>query len=394
MHKLEVTLKQHTPLIHFQHDQEGATLRTSEVKPKLDKFIKAKLKELDPQLWSKYIDLIDSIPDEKNKVNSPYKLSIQMKDELAIDKYVIGSFIPKYKIVEYENYGYKILDKTSYFADNKPIKDGLFESENNYKLGMMLREGNNIDLIFQFWNSKWREFLEEILPLFFVFTNFGTRQNKGFGCFLQANMTQSDFEKILKEYNGIIKNVFYSNRFNDLRKVFSEINDIYKILKSGDRNRNKDSELRKYFNDQHPMIEWEKPAIQRKIEEISRQRLKINSRSDNRQFVRAELGLPEIYEYPKHNNIKVQIQLDHSDTKKEIERYASPIFFKVFDKRIYVMAEQREEAKDMQGRTFNFIFSNRGRSNGKITLNTPIGVFDVIDFLDKAMKNQVSWTKI
>ena len=39
MHKLEIKLKQHTPLIHFQHDQEGATLRASEVKPKLDKFI-------------------------------------------------------------------------------------------------------------------------------------------------------------------------------------------------------------------------------------------------------------------------------------------------------------------------------------------------------------------
>lgn len=43
MHKLTVTLKQHTPLIHFQHDQEGATLRASEVKPKLDKFILTKL---------------------------------------------------------------------------------------------------------------------------------------------------------------------------------------------------------------------------------------------------------------------------------------------------------------------------------------------------------------
>src|ERR1035437_9359344 len=39
MYKLEFTLKQHTPIIHFQHDQDGATLRASEVKPKLDKYI-------------------------------------------------------------------------------------------------------------------------------------------------------------------------------------------------------------------------------------------------------------------------------------------------------------------------------------------------------------------
>ena len=39
MQKLEFTLKQHTPLIHFQHDQAGATLRATEVKPKLDQFL-------------------------------------------------------------------------------------------------------------------------------------------------------------------------------------------------------------------------------------------------------------------------------------------------------------------------------------------------------------------
>ena len=43
MPKLEIKLKQHTPLIHFQHDQEGATLRASEVKPRLDKYILSKL---------------------------------------------------------------------------------------------------------------------------------------------------------------------------------------------------------------------------------------------------------------------------------------------------------------------------------------------------------------
>ncbi len=36
---LTFKLKQHTPLIHFQHDQVGATLRATELKPKLDRFI-------------------------------------------------------------------------------------------------------------------------------------------------------------------------------------------------------------------------------------------------------------------------------------------------------------------------------------------------------------------
>ena len=45
MYKLRFILKQHTPLIHFQHDQDGATLRATEVKPKLDRFLIEKFKE-------------------------------------------------------------------------------------------------------------------------------------------------------------------------------------------------------------------------------------------------------------------------------------------------------------------------------------------------------------
>ena len=38
--KVEFTLRQHTPIIHFQSDQSGATLRATELKPKFDRFLK------------------------------------------------------------------------------------------------------------------------------------------------------------------------------------------------------------------------------------------------------------------------------------------------------------------------------------------------------------------
>jgi len=38
-YKLCFKLKQHTPIIHFQADQKGATLRATELKPKLDRFL-------------------------------------------------------------------------------------------------------------------------------------------------------------------------------------------------------------------------------------------------------------------------------------------------------------------------------------------------------------------
>ena len=43
--KLKVQLEAQSPIIHFQHDQAGATLRASEVKPKLDRFLLNKMEQ-------------------------------------------------------------------------------------------------------------------------------------------------------------------------------------------------------------------------------------------------------------------------------------------------------------------------------------------------------------
>ena len=44
--KVEFTLKQHTPIIHFQAGQRGATLRASELKPKFDRFLLENVKDI------------------------------------------------------------------------------------------------------------------------------------------------------------------------------------------------------------------------------------------------------------------------------------------------------------------------------------------------------------
>ena len=41
--KLELDLKCHAPIIHFQPEEEGATLRASEVKPKFDRYLMKKV---------------------------------------------------------------------------------------------------------------------------------------------------------------------------------------------------------------------------------------------------------------------------------------------------------------------------------------------------------------
>jgi hypothetical protein len=379
MYKLEVKLKQHTPLIHFQHDQEGATLRASEVKPKLDKFIKGSLQKLKPEIYKRYKELIDSIPDDNKKVNSPYKLSIQLQDEQAVDKYVIGS--SKYRKDDYIKQGFKILDKTPYFADNKLLKDGL-KTDAVYKLGLMLKENNTLNLTFRFWDTEWEEFFRKVIPLFFAVTNFGTRQNKGFGCFYPiGNDKQRELETGLRAFSPAV--LYRSSRSFDMTGAFKEIDGIYKKLKSGIPG--SESALRRYFNKRNPMIEWEKPAIQKKIQEITRQNLRISPGTDNQQFVRAVLGLPEIYEYPR-NDVKVQVKSKSDKEENKIDRYASPISFKIFERNIYLFVN-RQESK-ITDQTFDFDINGQ-----TFPLTTP-KEFNIIDFLNTSMKFQNQWTKI
>jgi hypothetical protein len=383
-------LKQHTPLIHFQHDQAGATLRATEVKPKLDQFLRETLKQIKPDVYDEFSDLIPLLPDSHKEGNtpSPYKLVIQPVNEDAIDKYVIASFIPRQNIEKYAQQ-YKILDRTPYFADNKPLKDN---KPQDAKLGLMLKDGVELKLVFRFLNPKWEKLLNEALPAFFVSTNFGSRQSKGFGCFLPSNISQRELENILRICFPI---AFKSKQFRDLKEVFSGIDSIYKNLKSGDRNT--ESELRKYYNDFRPVIEWEKPAIQEKVAEISRMNLRIKSKTNNRQFVRAMLGLPEIYEYPKNGGIKAQVKFDKGKVKNDteiIERYGSPILFKVFDNTIYITALESKSSKSMLNKSFNFEFAHQGRKYGNLlNLNTP-EKFDIVEFLEVAMSKQITWNKI
>jgi CRISPR/Cas system CMR-associated protein Cmr1 (group 7 of RAMP superfamily) len=408
MYKLTFTLKQHTPLIHFQHDQAGATLRATEVKPKLDFFIMKKLLN-DPDIPDHkirdefYEKAMTKLPDgndnpwknwlvgkgKNEHVALDYKLVIQPVEEEWIEKFIIASLIPKPKVFDYEREGKKVLDRTPYFADNKPLKEGKI---NEAKLGLMLKEGKELKLIFRYIDLDFEKLLNEALPLFFVSTNFGSRQSKGFGCFLPSNISQRELENLLRICFPI---AFRSKQFRDLKDVFSGIDSIYKNLKSGDRNT--ESELRKYFNSFRPVIEWEKPKIQERVAEISRMNLRINSETNNRQFVRAVLGLPEIFEYPDPWKVKAQVNFDKSQVKNDyevIDRYGSPILFKVFDKTVYLNGNQKENSEVMLNKTFEFEFTQQGRNCGEIKgMKTP-KEFNLVEFLEVAMTNKISWVRI
>lgn len=180
MKTLKVTLKQHTPLIHFQHDQEGATLRASEVKPKLDRYLLTKLG------------------------NGSYKKGIeQAKDKgWLIGKGEHPALDYKIRIVSKE----RIRD---IHLDSCLNNDGKWTTE-KYPLLLANMGGRNsedelvnfslfreviLDSIIK--NDELYNELKKQIPYFFANTNFGQRANKGFGSFTIERIKDHD-DKVTK----------------------------------------------------------------------------------------------------------------------------------------------------------------------------------------------------
>ena len=76
--KLDFTLEQIVSMIHFQGDEEGATIRATELKPKLDRFLYRKLASDRNLNW----DVNPLLDEEKNMIETVIK-DMSKKNELS-----------------------------------------------------------------------------------------------------------------------------------------------------------------------------------------------------------------------------------------------------------------------------------------------------------------------
>ncbi|WP_373730919.1 hypothetical protein [Bacteroides heparinolyticus] len=252
MHTLKVTLKQHTPLIHFQHDQEGATLRASEVKPKLDKFILTKLggkegyqKGLKTAIEKGWIinngkndckalnykmritPAIDMEDLQIYEMNVQEKIRIRNKNQCEIKR--------KYS----KKYRRQIPSLTSYplFFGNMDID---YESDNAELKRLAFASYVDMELLFierGISTPLYSFFTKELICEFFLKTNFGSRQSKGFGSFYVDEEDQDWYVKPCTNYSFNINVVDELEEDGDIedefRYLFSNIDLFYKTLRGG-----------------------------------------------------------------------------------------------------------------------------------------------------------------
>jgi hypothetical protein len=147
-------LVQHTPLIHFQRDT-GATLRSTEVKAKLDSYLLSKANDEEKALLKKCLINPENNPD----TGLDYKMHIAVQDKgerTPIGKNQRGEY-PMF----FANMGNEYKD-----GDRVAVLDGQLRVD-----------------IFSFHGEELLNIIDRHIVNFFATTNFGMRSTKGYGSF-------------------------------------------------------------------------------------------------------------------------------------------------------------------------------------------------------------------
>lgn len=355
MNTLTIKLKQHTPLIHFQHDQDGATLRASEVKPKLDKYILNKLSSEEKEKgksngWIKF---------KGDKVWLDYKMRIEAREKDDSVKLNVNQKTDmRTRTVKYitEDFPFLIAN-----MGGKDTEDELMNLSLCKILIITIQTSH--EYLFQSFDFH--------IETFFALTNFGQRKTKGFGSFSVFSMQKNDGEVKNIEWKDHYKEYFENgtqlmkfslnsqiNVFEKQYMLFSVIDFYWRCLKSGinyskrivPRDGNGDVNIRyperyikaflwTYLNSIG--YTWEKRQIKNELHLETP--FPIRTYADNTNnvvFARGLMGCPDKYEYriPQNrfredrNGRQKEIIENHSVKIKnisgEIERISSPIYFK------------------------------------------------------------------
>lgn len=337
--KKSFKLHQQTSMWHFQPHDSGATLRATEVKPKLDRFLIE---------WCQKKHQIDILKEKKNwRVNEEHP----NEEHPAFD----------YKL--------EIKNGSNQVTESLPGRNTLFfgnmRTEGEVKKYLVKAKAPILLTILCF-HKDLMNMLEECLPTFFLLTNFGTRQSKGFGSFTFEN-TAGSAETLLTDWYGdkAIYKIDYGriDMCKTEGKIFRDIEVIYQVMKGGIKfGIYIKGFINQYFLDKK--VGGEKGYMKAKGIAPKGDRYKEEDVNKYR-YIRALLGATDSQDWGRFN-----VKLDGG----ELERIPSPIVFKPIGNRIYILPN--DVNPDVYGKEFKF-----SSSMGKGELCIPSKEeFDMDDF--------------
>lgn len=364
--KLSFQLEAQSPMIHFQLEQSGATLRASEMKPKLDRYLWMQMLR-DQQLY-KELGLENGFREDefygKLEKNAKFKSAF----------------------VSPKHFNYKVQITES--GDTHETKE--VELKDKFKIYYGWQKKaifSDPQVTIICFNPYLRELIEKHIFNFFLATNFGTMQGKGFGSFVPKVFT-GDVENLTEEQEYAVaealkesyqlfsgpKNrgnvpfkcyqIRFSNseeNFDDWRQginvnIFENIRIFYGIMKSGGS---------MYGGEEPYIYEYFLEKYQNEKEWMRNPYKYIDFKKTR--FLKVLLGLSSPIRF--RNGEKVMIK------NKNFSRVSSPIYFKVVKNVLFISAKEIPE--EIYGSTFKFEASKKN-----IILSTPMkGEFDIQAFL-------------
>lgn len=376
MYKIEFTLKQHTPLIHFQHDQEGATLRATEVKPKLDRYLDCFSFDFNFEEIKKYLTGYTEI-----------------KENLYRSKYESGYNSLDYKINIRTNPDNIIISEIPDKPNKFPCFFGNMGDDNKQNPKKFSFTKDDLSISFSSNHLFIIEQITKEIPNFFARNNFGTRQGKGFGSFYISE------EDVNYEIPNLLTYFIITNTSRGFEYLFKEIETVHKVIRSGINDIGKSDAhlfylkplIWKYFKTKG--INWDKRAIKKhfyyqqiinqenihsdQIEEDKILNWPIFYDSENYKMIKDLLGLSSQESWRRPYNQTIKKESDY------IERMKSPVFYKpiMIEKELRVYIDNEQIPDEFYSKTFLI-------SNGKDSFNltTPeIEEFKIDDFLRWAL---------
>ena len=377
-YQIELKLKQHTPIIHFQHEQQGATIRGSELKPKLDKFL---VQEVFNNDFEKFKFFLIGYKSNDAKREKDLKERFSKHGYTALN-YKVKVDCSNRNIEEIEN------RRNNGRWSQYPMFFGNMGVEGTEERKCFVHF-QKIKLIINCFDEKLIEYLKKYLPAFFVTHNFGTRQNKGFGSFYidRSDNLYQDYFDAANQVVPYYLSYAYVNNESRINK-FKAIDIIYKLMKGGinftDRNDNfiyHKGFIFKYFLEQG--IGNEKHLTK----EVLFPENPITNDELHKKYVRAILGVNESVEYKDNNNGRVgEIKYSHS----KIERFKSPLTFKIIDNDLLIIPDKNFDLLNIQEKADEPFILKRNKD-----LKTTVFLPDKSTFsMEKFLKEFVSYYNV
>lgn len=311
MKVLKVTLKQHTPLIHFQYDQYGATLRASEFKPRFDKYLIQTIERDNYDYWKKF--LVGSIVGERKDetAGTLTQRSLEERDKKIKKRFEDENF----RALDYK---LKIITSgsTSQEMESLPM---YFANQGNVEYKYDVYSQKDIILEFSSFHEELLELIKKHFNDFLARTNFGSRQTKGYGSFYRKG---EEPEKA--NYHFIVKT-------SDPTILFKSISDFYAVIRSGiNDGLYIKSALFKYLKEHNR--QWDKRSIKGFFYQKSEIKAEQTAHSEaDSPLVEVNPGSRIMYrELLGLSTSELWLKKGATLTRenKEIQRFKSPILFK------------------------------------------------------------------